>query len=410
MAQITRDYEISKDNYKSLLDKKMAADMSLDMEQRQQSERFVVLDRAQLPEKPIAPNRRLLYAAGSGGSLLLALLVGFGTELRRNVLLGEWELPAGTAILARLPFIEVGAGFRQRKRKSLGWFSRKKEIPITAARLEPSSNAAAGVQAGPEALPIAGLSLSQIRTRSLQLAARSPIFPFEDHQKRPSEQYRILRTKISQHPKKPHFIVVSSPESGDGKSVTAINTAGAMALKSEGRVLLLDADLRKSAIHAELGLSESPGLADVLAGSCKLEEALVQTMEFPNLYVLSSGTPPLNPAELLDSSQWIALCARLREIFRYVIIDSPPVGAVADYELIEAVCDGVVLVARPDFTNRRLFQHSLDFVPKSKFLGVLMNCVPDWSPARQVGGDYYYYAGTKVYQGTRALPAPEREI
>ena len=120
--------------------------------------------------------------------------------------------------------------------------------------------------------------------------------------------------------------------------------AGAMALKSEGQVLLLDADLRKTAIHKKLGLPESPGLADVLAGKCTLEEALVQTREFPNLFILSAGTPPPNPVELLDSAQWRTLCTRLRAMFRYVIIDSPPVGAVADYELIQAVCDGVILV------------------------------------------------------------------
>ena len=72
-----------------------------------------------------------------------------------------------------------------------------------------------------------------------------PLLPFEEEgQWRPSEQYRILRTKISQHPKQPRLIAVSSPASGDGKSVTAINTAGALSLKSEGRVAPLDADFR----------------------------------------------------------------------------------------------------------------------------------------------------------------------
>jgi len=110
MAQITRDYEMSKENYKSLLDKKMAAEMALDMERRQQSERFTVLDRARVPEKPVKPNRPLLYALGSGLGLALALLVGFTAELRKDVVLGEWELPEGTPVLARLPRIEVPAG------------------------------------------------------------------------------------------------------------------------------------------------------------------------------------------------------------------------------------------------------------------------------------------------------------
>jgi uncharacterized protein involved in exopolysaccharide biosynthesis len=128
MAQVTRDYEMSKENYKSLLDKKMAAEMSLNMERRQQSERFVVLDRAQLPEKPIKPKRSALYAGGTAAALVLALLVGFVAELRQNVLLGEWELPAGTPVLARLPYIEVAIGPGQTKSKSRGWLSRRKEL------------------------------------------------------------------------------------------------------------------------------------------------------------------------------------------------------------------------------------------------------------------------------------------
>ena len=240
------------------------------------------------------------------------------------------------------------------------------------------------------------------RTLSLRIPAPSPLLPFEDGQWRPSEQYRILRTKINQHPKQPHLIVVSSPAPGDGKSVTAINTAAVLSLKKEGRVLLLDADLRKSAIHVQLGLPESPGLADILKGDCRMEDAIVQVQEFPNLYVMTAGTPPGNPTELLDSGAWQGLCARLRSLFRYVVLDSPPVGAVADYDLIQAVCDGVILVIRPDHTNRQLCQKSLEHLPKAKFLGVLLNCVPDWAPAKGAGADYYYYSGKKPYPNRNA--------
>ena len=128
MAQITRNYEMSKENYKSLLDKKMSADMSLNMERRQQSERFVVLDRAQLPEMPIKPKRPQLYAGGSVAALVLALMLGFVAELRQNVFLGEWELPPGTPVLARLPYIEVTLAPGPAKAKPKGWFSRRKEL------------------------------------------------------------------------------------------------------------------------------------------------------------------------------------------------------------------------------------------------------------------------------------------
>jgi capsular exopolysaccharide synthesis family protein len=224
-------------------------------------------------------------------------------------------------------------------------------------------------------------SLASIRTLSLRIPAPSPLLPFEGGQWRPNEQYRILRTKISQCLTQPRVIVISSPAPGDGKSVTAINTAGALALESEAAVLLVDADLRKPALHKQLGLPQSPGLADVLAGACALEDGLVHTKEFPNLYAMSSGTTSANLVELLDSKQWRAVCTRLRGMFRYVIIDSPPVAAVADYALIQDVCDGVILVVRPNWTNRNLCRQALDLVPKAKFLGVLLNRVPDWALA-----------------------------
>ena len=134
MARITRDYEMSKENYKSLLDKKMAAGMSLDMERRQQSERFTVVDRAQLPQKPIKPNRPLFYAGAAGLGLVLALVAGFGVEMRQNVFLGEWELPPGTEVLARLPFIEGPEVSGRKKLLSRGrWFSRRKALAGASA-------------------------------------------------------------------------------------------------------------------------------------------------------------------------------------------------------------------------------------------------------------------------------------
>lgn len=107
MAKITRDYEISKQNYRSLLEKKQSAEMSTDMERRQKSERFTVIDPARVPEKPFKPNRPLLWSLGAGAGLLIGLVAGFGMEIRQNVILGEWELPADVPVLGRLPYIDM---------------------------------------------------------------------------------------------------------------------------------------------------------------------------------------------------------------------------------------------------------------------------------------------------------------
>lgn len=103
LASLTRDYEASKANYKSLLDKKLAAEMAANMERWQKAERFVMLDVARVPEKPTSPNRPVFMTGGVMLSLALAAGIAFLLEARRNVFLGEWELPAGTVVVGRVP-------------------------------------------------------------------------------------------------------------------------------------------------------------------------------------------------------------------------------------------------------------------------------------------------------------------
>jgi polysaccharide biosynthesis transport protein len=113
IASIARDYETSKANYQSLLDKKLSAQMAAEMELNQKSESFRVLDSARIPEKPIKPDRLILAVAGWGVGLALAICIGLALEFNKNVLLGEWELPADTPILGRVPKIvprQPGAG------------------------------------------------------------------------------------------------------------------------------------------------------------------------------------------------------------------------------------------------------------------------------------------------------------
>ena len=137
MARVTRDYEIQKTNYKSLLDKKIAAEMATDMERRQQSERFTILDRGQTPEKPLKPNRPLFYVFAVLGSLVLGLTVGFGREMKSDVLLGEWEIPQHLTILARLPSIEIAptSEIASGKPKQKGRFSWRVVLPSATLSL-----------------------------------------------------------------------------------------------------------------------------------------------------------------------------------------------------------------------------------------------------------------------------------
>jgi protein tyrosine kinase modulator len=110
LAGVTRDYENSKQNYKSLLDKKTSAEMATEMERRQQSERFTLVDPARIPSKPIKPKRLVLNLGAVGGALALSLVLVLGIEFRKNCFLGEWELPATIPVLGRVPTIVIEMG------------------------------------------------------------------------------------------------------------------------------------------------------------------------------------------------------------------------------------------------------------------------------------------------------------
>jgi protein-tyrosine kinase len=195
------------------------------------------------------------------------------------------------------------------------------------------------------------------------------------------------------------MIVISSANPADGKTFTAINFSGVLALKGDAKVLLIDADFRRSAVHTQLGISDSPGLSEVVLGTCSFEDAVVRTEQFPNLHILVNGKlENMNPSELLDSPHWRALCQMVRKRFQYIVVDSPPVTAVTDYELIQIAADGTVLVVRPEHTNRKACFKAIETVPKDKLLGVILNCAQPWFLSKadtyQYGYGYGYGYGS----------------
>lgn len=242
--------------------------------------------------------------------------------------------------------------------------------------------------------------VASIRSLAVQIRTVSPLL-FEETGLA-AEQYRIARTRLMQSVSVPFLIAVSSPGSGDGKTFTAVNLAVALALKSEGRTLLIDADLRRRDVHGRIGIPAGPGLSDVLAGRCNLCDAIFRIEDLPGLHVLRAGETDLNPIELLDSARWRSLAETVRQSFPHVIVDSPPLDVVADYDLIAGVCDGVLLVLRPDHTNRALCSDALERA-RPKLKGVLVNAAPDWFlwPRPAHGYSRYYGPGDSRRGGSK---------
>jgi tyrosine-protein kinase Etk/Wzc len=150
------------------------------------------------------------------------------------------------------------------------------------------------------------------------------------------------------------------------------------------RVLVIDADLRTCGLTSMLDHPSTPGLAEVLAGDVSPDEAIVATNQ-KNLFVLPAGTVLSSPPELFTGSRWQEFMARCGELFEIILIDTPPILPLADFELISAACDGVVMVVRAHHGQRETLQKTAGALDSKKLLGVVFN-------ATDVGGkDYYGY-------------------
>jgi capsular exopolysaccharide synthesis family protein len=255
----------------------------------------------------------------------------------------------------------------------------------------PNTASASVSQPAEDSLEIQADHQERVRSVTIELPSGSPMLPFDGSDDEAAEQYRIIRTKINHHPGQPRVVLVSSPMPGDGKTISAINLAAALSLQEDLRVLLLDCDFRRSSASQLLGLAATPGLGEVLRNEASLEASLVRITQFPNLYVLPPGVASPGPAELLSTARWQSLMELCRAEFRFVVFDAPPIGAVAEYELLQLACDGIVLVVRQDHTNRQLWQRALETVPKAKQIGVILNCTKDWFLWKT--HSYSYYSG-----------------
>jgi capsular exopolysaccharide synthesis family protein len=202
-----------------------------------------------------------------------------------------------------------------------------------------------------------------------------------------AESYRHLRTSLllSSAGQPPKTILVTSSQPSEGKTTTAINTAFMLA-QTGVEVLIIDCDLRRPRLHANLEVSNTFGLTNLLAGDPNID-GLIQTCERqPNLKLLTSGPVPPNPAELLGSDEMRKLLATLSQRFAHIIIDSPPTISFTDSSILSTMVDGVVLVVHGGRSSRavvrRAKQQLLDI--GAHIFGVVLNNV------KLETQDYYY--------------------
>lgn len=189
-----------------------------------------------------------------------------------------------------------------------------------------------------------------------------------------SEAYKTLRTNLQFCGNDKKTIVFTSCTPDEGKSTVVLNLAESLA-EAEKKVLLLDADLRKSVMTGRFQIEgENAGLTHFLSGMCELEDAVCQTDQ-KNLDVIFAGPYPPNPSELLGGSRFHELLKAAREKYDYVLIDSAPLGSVIDSAVIAKECDGSVIVVESGVISYRFVQEIKMQLEKSgcPVLGVILN-------------------------------------
>lgn len=207
-----------------------------------------------------------------------------------------------------------------------------------------------------------------------------------------AEAYKLLRTNLDfalPAGSKCPVIGITSALRGEGKSTTSVNIAYTIAQTGK-RVLLLEADLRLPTVAKRLKIHSRPGVTNLLVGQCTGNDVIQKSGLNPNLWVVTAGDIPPNPAELLGSEPMEVTIRTMADVFDTIIVDLPPVTAVSDAAIVSKLLDGVIVVVRQDYCDRPSVEQvvrQMRFVD-GKILGFVMTGADTQKKAYKRYGDY----------------------
>ncbi len=358
---LKREFDTNQQLYDSLLQRLKDATVSAGL----RATNIHVVDLARPPKVPVRPQKLLNITVGLVVGLILGVTLAFVKEALDNSIksIEEAERVVNAPALAVVPL--------------------EREIPHRPGRSLTRNN-------GTSKSSDAGLVLLKQPSSAL------------------AESFRTLLTSVvlSTAPRPPQVLLITSATAREGKSTTALNLAIALAQRGDS-TLIIDADLRRPGIAESLDLVDEEGLAGFLTGAHSIEAALRQFSPVPTLWVLSAGPKPPNPAQLLSSSAMESLLRELRQRFKFLVIDSPPVLPVTDAMILSTFVDGVAFVVESGVTARGAVARARKVLDNAgaRILGLVLNKVD----VRHNGyygyyGHYYYSSGSGK---TKRTPASE---
>jgi len=372
LISIQRDYDNLQKNYHSLLEKKLAVGMAGDLDQKRQGTQMRIVEPASLPSWPEKPNLILVMFGGLAVGCALGFGGAFGIEVMRRgyVSAEEIEMTLGLPVLAVISQFESA-------------WPGTAEAPAWESRRQNRLLAMPGFMGEGSSVP-----------KEPQVAVAPELVAMWYPRSAVAEQYRVAATRLGliAGKQKGTVICMSSALMGEGKTSTSLNMAYVLSRDLNRKTVLVDCDLKRPTVRAYTGMESTAGLTEVLLGHKTLDECL-EYHEQLGIWVLSAGIEVTGTTALTHVDRLSELIQGLREKFEYVVLDSPPLLAVAETLLIVRMADVVVHVIRARSTPRDVVADAIKMIGQERAVAVVLNGVE----SKDTPYSYYNYSN-RVYE------------
>lgn len=358
---LERDYGSMKANYATLLDKRLHARVTENMEKQQKNGKFRIVDPAGFPRAPSVPNRPRVLVLG----FLLGSVLGVGFSVMRERLIPQFrgpedvELLLGPRLLATIPDFSF----------LNGPISRQRSIPNTYLRKQPF-----GAIEGFQLEGTKGERPQRYPQNSGYYERRFVAKDFPHSMA--AEQYRVAAARLLHlnTDASSKVVAVTSAIKGEGKTTTVINLGYTLARDFGKRVVLLDCDFVFPELKNFCSIQPEYGLVDCFRRDIPVEEAMTSFADIP-CWIMPTGEIVPGSTELLKTGPLERVLSQLRERFDYVLVNSPPILPVATMNVLERHTDFLLLVVRAGLTSQQDVKRALDSLRASNPIHVILNCV-----------------------------------
>lgn len=378
---LVRDYENMQKNYHTLLEKRLNANVAVNLEKRQKGEQFRVLDPANLPEKPDSPKQWLIMAVGLVGGCGLGIGLALALEwvnptFRRRE---EVEQLPGIHVLATVPqFFTVQP---QSGKKSQ---CQARAIDVDRSEGQVGERGISRTVWGNE---------KELNLTQLKLVAKW------QPRSLAAEQYRMAAAKLVLSTEQRHSTVIeiTSALMGEGKTTTVVNLGYTIARDLGKKTLLIDCDFQRPGLLDYASVPARWGLIEFLDGRASLDDCVSAIDEFP-CAIMATGGSGVEGNELSRIQQLKVLLPELRKKFQYLIINTPPVLSSATMGILASLADELILVIRAGHSPRHLVQKTFAMLGVTGQRQVILNAVD----ARRISHQLYGY--TSPYRQECSIP------